>query len=437
MSKRAALSSAVRAIERVRGPLVLAVSGGLDSMTLLHLASRRQALRTRCSVATFDHGTGPHATRAVRLVRATARKLGMPVVAGRAPWAGTTESEWREMRWAFLRDTAAQRGATIVTAHTRDDQVETIVMRVLRGASVRGLAALYASSPVARPLLGVSRRSIERYAGEHRLEIAVDPTNLARSFLRNRIRLDLLPAIRAVRPAFEREMLVLARSAAQLRVRVERMAERFDQASPNSRRVELSPAALLALSPDALALLWPAFAARLGVALDRRGIARATDFALTARPGQRAPCSGGVLLERTKHALILTRNAATPVPATVQLSSAVEFGRWRLRRVSRSVFRSHITQTATTWGAAIEKAECCEVRTWKPGDRVQSSGTAFPRRIKRYFSELGIPASERGSWPVVVANGEVVWVPGVCQSAPATERSATSLTYMVCERRDG
>jgi tRNA(Ile)-lysidine synthase len=435
VSKRAALSSAVRAIERVRGPLVLAVSGGLDSMTLLHLASRRRAIRTRCAVATFDHGTGPHAARAVRLVRATARKLGMPVVAGRAPSAGRSEAEWREMRWAFLRRTAAQRGATIVTAHTRDDQVETIVMRILRGASARGLAALYASSPIARPLLGVSRRSIERYARAHSLECAADPTNIARSFLRNRVRLDLLPAIRAVRPEFEREMLALARRAARLRLRTEQMAARLDQSSANSRRVELAPASLSTLSPVALALLWPAFAARLGVALDRRGVARATDFALTARPGQRAPCSDGVLLERTKHALIVTRNAASPAPATIQLSSAVEFGAWRLRRVSRSAFRSYITQTATTWGAAIDHAERCEVRTWQPGDRVQASGTAFPRRIKRYFSELGIPASERGSWPVVVANGEVVWVPGVCQSEAATERSASSLTYMVCERR--
>lgn len=437
MSKRAALSSVVRAMERVRGPLLIAVSGGLDSMTLLHLASRRCAIRTRCTVATFDHGTGPHATRAVRLVRATARKLGMPVVSGRASSPGASEGEWREARWAFLRHTAAQRGATIVTAHTRDDQIETIVMRILRGASSRGLAALYARSPVARPLLRVSRRSIERYARAHRLEFAADPTNSSRAFLRNRVRLDLLPAIRAARPAFEREMLTLARRAARLRLRTERMAAQLDQSSPDSRRVELAPAVLSAFPPDAIALLWPAFAARLGVALDRRGVARATDFALTARPGQRAPCSDGVLLERTKHALIVTRHPAAPEMATIQLTSAVEFGAWRLRRVSWSAFRSHINRTATTWGAAIDHAERCAVRRWKPGDRVQASGTAFPRRIKRYFNELGIPASERGSWPVVVANDEVVWVPGVCQSAAAIERSAPSLTYMVCERRVG
>lgn len=438
MSKRAALSSAVRAIERVRGPLVLAVSGGLDSMTLLHLVSRRRAIRARCCVATFDHGTGPHAARAVRLVRATARALGIPVVAGRAPSTGTSEAEWREMRWAFLRSSAAQRGATIVTAHTRDDQVETVVMRVLRGASARGLAALYANSPVVRPLLGVSRRSIERYARAHQVAAAEDPTNSTRSFLRNRVRHDLLPAIRAVRPDFEREMLALARRAARLRARTERVAERFVQGAEDSarcRRVELLPAPLAALSPDALALLWPAIVARLGVALDRRGVARATEFAMKARPGQRAPCSHGVLLERTKHLLIVAREVAAPAQATIELGAAVEFGAWHLRRVSRSTFRSHIARTAVAWGAAVDSADRCEVRTWRPGDRVQASGTALPRRVKRYFSEQGIPASERGSWPVVVSNGAVVWVPGVCHSEAATERSAGSLTYMVCERR--
>ncbi len=438
VSTRVAWPRAGRALERVRGPLVLAVSGGIDSMTLLHLASRHRGIKARCSVATFDHGTGPHATRAVRLVREIACSLGIPVVAGRAASAGTTEAEWREMRWTFLRSVAGRRGATIVTAHTRDDQVETVVMRILRGASARGLAALYADSPIVRPLLGVSRRSVERYARAHRLRCAEDPTNVARTFLRNRVRHDLLPALRAVRPEFEREMLALSRRAARLRRRTEQVAAQFIQASEDAHaahRVELSPTSLAELTPQALALVWPAVVARLGVALDRRGVARATDFALYARPGQRAPCSHGVLLERTKHALIVTREKERPMPATMELGPAVEFGTWRLRRVSRTTFRSHIARTATVWGAAVDSAERCEVRTWRPGDRVRATGHAVARRLKRYFSERGIPASERGSWPVVVANGEVVWVPGVCQSEAATERSGRPLTYMVCERR--
>ncbi|MGH7710777.1 MAG: tRNA lysidine(34) synthetase TilS, partial [Gemmatimonadaceae bacterium] len=211
----------MRALTRVRGPIVLAVSGGLDSMVLLHIAARRRAIRQRCCVATFDHRSGPHATRAVRLVRATARSLGIPVVSGRAREAAASEAEWRDVRWRFLRSVAARRGATIVTAHSRDDQIETLVMRVLRGASARGLAALYADSPIARPLLGASRRSVEQYARVHSVAFAEDPTNADMRYLRNRVRHELLPAFRAVQPDFDRELLALARRAARVRRQTE------------------------------------------------------------------------------------------------------------------------------------------------------------------------------------------------------------------------
>ncbi len=424
-----------RALGRVRGPLVLAVSGGVDSMVLLHVAAHARSARRRCTVATFDHGTGPHATRAVRLVRATARALGIDVVAGRARAVGASEAEWREMRWKFLRSVAARRGATIVTAHTRDDQVETVVMRLLRGASARGLAGLYAESPIVRPLLGVTHGDIERYAQTHAIEFVDDPTNSSREFLRNRVRHDLLPAIRALRPSFETEMLDLSMRAAWLRLEAERLSRRFLLAA-SAQCVEVETESLEGLTPEALALLWPAFVAPLGVPLDRRGVARAANFSLTSRSGQQAHCGGRVRLERTAGSILVRRGEVTP-PATVELGPAVEFGVWRLRRVSQRAFKAHVEQTGSSWAAAVDSATQLRVRTWKPGDRVLASGQPAPRRLKRYFSERAIPVSERKSWPVVVGEEGVVWVPGICQAAGPAERPGHPLTYMICERRAG
>ena len=424
-----------RTLSRVRGPILLAVSGGVDSMALLHLATRLRSVRRRCVVATFDHGTGPHATRAARLVRATARALEIDVVSGRARTVGSSEAEWRQMRWSFLRSVAERRDATIVTAHSRDDQIETVVMRLLRGASARGLAGLYAASPIVRPLLGVTRHAIERYARAHAVQFVDDPTNSSRDFLRNRVRLDLLPAIRVVMPSFEQEIVTLSKRAARVRRETERLAQRFLVASERDR-IEVSAAALDGLAPVSLALLWPAFVAYLGVPLDRRGVIRASEFSERSHPGQRAQCGGGITLERTAET-ILVRRGESPAPATVELGLAVEFGVWRIRRVSARAFRMHVARSGSSWAAAVERPGSLRVRAWRPGDRVHASGQSAPRRVKRYFSELAIPVSERKSWPVVVGEQGVVWVPGVCLPPAPSEHVGHQLTYMICERRAG
>ena len=112
---------------------LLAVSGGLDSMTLLHAVSKLpSSRRSRIFVGTFDHGTGPAARKAAALVARESARLGFECAVGQATTSATREEEWRRARWDFLRDLAALRGASVVTAHTRDDQVETVFMRILR-----------------------------------------------------------------------------------------------------------------------------------------------------------------------------------------------------------------------------------------------------------------------------------------------------------------
>jgi len=316
--------SAARAFARVPGPIVLAVSGGLDSMALLDIAARLPSVKRRCCVATFDHATGPHSAEAARLVRSTARAWGMPVVVGRAEQAGSNEAEWREMRWKFLQAVAARRGATVITAHTRDDQIETVVMRILRGASARGLAALYADGPIVRPLLGVRRRKLERYARSRALQFVEDPTNSSPRFMRNRVRHDPLPAFRAAQPSFERDMLRLARQASTLRQRVERVAGQLSRHT--GQAIELQVSDFDGLNRDGIAILWPAFVARLGVALDRRGVHRATEFSMTSRTGNRAQCSRGIRLERRRGIVIVTREPAVGRLATSSQARVVEMG---------------------------------------------------------------------------------------------------------------
>src|SRR5947209_8750771 len=106
--------------------VVLAVSGGRDSMSLMHAAAARARSSIAC-VATFDHATGPHSARAAALVLRVAGELGLDTLTERAESAGSTEAEWRAQRWSFLRRVARAHRAQVVTAHTRDDQIETVL----------------------------------------------------------------------------------------------------------------------------------------------------------------------------------------------------------------------------------------------------------------------------------------------------------------------
>ncbi|MGK2934058.1 MAG: tRNA lysidine(34) synthetase TilS [Gemmatimonadaceae bacterium] len=294
------VSQALSVYDRV----VLAVSGGLDSMALLHAA---RGARSRLIVATFDHGTGAAATAAARLVRRRCEELGLECFTGRAGVKARTEAAWREQRWSFLRKIARGNDAAVATAHTLDDQVETVFMRVLRDAGARGLAGLYAPTDVARPLLGTRRREVEAYAVERAIEYVDDPSNLSRRHLRNRVRLDLLPAVLAVRPSFAGELLDQARRAADWRATVAAIADGFGLARHSDGSLFVARRALEAYDERELAVLWPEIAARADVTMDRRGTRRVAAFTIEGATGGSIQLSGGIEVVRTREHFVLRR----------------------------------------------------------------------------------------------------------------------------------
>ena len=297
MGDRAKSASALRTAVRasiVRGDrVVLAVSGGRDSMVLLDAVARWRRPEL-CAVATFDHGTGAAARAAVELVEVSAQSLGIPLEVGYGQGLRRTEAVWRAARWDFLHAVAEQHDARVATAHTQDDQVETVFMRLLRGSGVRGLAGLYAVSDVARPLLGLTRAAVAEYAALHGVPFLEDPSNRSRQPLRNRVRLDHLPAFERQHPGF----------AALWREDVEELAS---TARPRveGREVFADASVLRAMPLEALRHVWPALAARVGVVLDRRGTERAAAFTLQGMVGAWVPLAGGHELRRYAAAFAL------------------------------------------------------------------------------------------------------------------------------------
>lgn len=300
--------SAAASATRGRERLVLAISGGLDSMVLLDATARSlSAPRSSVLVATFDHRTGNHASRASRLVESRARSLGFRCVVGIAPDRKCRESEWREQRWLFLKSVGENFTAPVATAHTMDDQVETVFMRILRDAGPRGLAGLYAESDIVRPFLDLTRSDLEAYAAANCIRHEEDPSNESRAYLRNRVRHDILPAIARLRPGFASSLLTIARMAAAWRAEMDETLGRIEVLRGEDGSLRVARSDLAGYDAESLRTLWPAIAAKAGVVMDRRGTHRLAEFTMKGHTGGSIQLSGGIEVRMFKGHLSLGR----------------------------------------------------------------------------------------------------------------------------------
>ncbi len=435
------------ALANAPGPLVLAVSGGRDSMALLH-AMARWAPERLAAVATYDHATGGYATDAAALVAAEARKLGLTVVRERARVAGVSEAAWRSGRWSFLHRVARAYRGRIATAHTRDDQVETVVMRLLRGAGARGLAALAAPSPVVRPWLAVSRAEVAAWARAEALQYLEDPTNATLHFLRGRMRHDLLPVLEAAHPGFADEMLRVGDQAARWRQEVEAFVDALPIVSLGATRLQLPTRPLVQTTDEGRAVLWAALFGRVGVAIDAHGTRALVRFTDGDRIGAYLSIAGGatVIRRRIEQMDVFevrgpSVGAVAPTVVTSASTAALpaRWGRWRFREAggsSGAVSRNTAEERSqSAWHCPVPSQAPLTVRAWNPGDRIRTAGARAGRRVTRYFAEAGVPALDRPGWPVVLQAEEIVWVPGVCRSVAAPNRPGRSdLIWYRCER---
>jgi tRNA(Ile)-lysidine synthase len=385
-----------------------------------------------------------------------ARELGFHVETSRATTGlAATEAAWRVARWAFLARVARGHGGAVVTAHTRDDLLETIVMRLLRGSGARGLAAMLAPSSggavtIRRPFLEISRDQVAAWAGAHGVSWVDDPANASPRYLRVRVRRDLLPAMERAHPGVGDALLDLAHRAADVRATLDACAASLSTMA-DDRTLVIAASALDGYDADALAALWPAFAARLGLALDRRGTSRAAEFTIRSRPGGTVQLSGGFELARRRDVhgrdgradlFVLGRTRRT-LPASVadaaderRLVPGVRIGGWSFRLLAGTAGETAGTDgiVGDGWVAELPADLPLAVRAWRPGDRMRAQANGTARRVKRFFADARVPGMDRAGWPVVLAAGEIVWIPGVRRAIAATDRSGRPGVRYLCER---
>ena len=268
--------------------LLVALSGGADSSAaLIALAERSPRQRRQLAAAYFDHGLAPVPVRAEfrQAVEALTNRLDVPLHTGAGDvraLAGERrlglEEAAREARYTFLADVAKAIGAdAVVTGHTRDDQAETVLLHLLRGAGIDGLAAMRPRSPLPipnpaeapsliRPLLWVARAETLALCAAYGVAPVHDPANWDRTLARNRVRHELLPLLREWNPQIDEALARLAATAAVDSDALTTLARRAADAlrvAPAVGPVEAVEAGTICLSRQALRAYPPAVQARL------------------------------------------------------------------------------------------------------------------------------------------------------------------------------
>jgi tRNA(Ile)-lysidine synthase len=196
--------------------VVVAVSGGPDSTALLHaLARAAPRLKLQLTAAHLDHGLRHAAASDAQRVADLSAILGVALVSARRTPNDRSEEAARELRYAYLEEVAADVGApTIALGHNADDQAETVLMHLIRGAGLEGLAAMRVREGLRfRPLLQTWRADIEEHCRRHGLEPVEDASNRDPRFTRNRVRHQLLPLLESFNPRVRVSLVRLAASA--------------------------------------------------------------------------------------------------------------------------------------------------------------------------------------------------------------------------------
>ena len=410
---------------------VLAVSGGGDSLALLDLlAALAPDLGLGLVVAHADHGILPGSAEVARRVAAVAReRYGLETAtAALALGPAASETAARLARYRFLRAVQAERSARyLVTAHHADDQVETVLLRVLRGSGPAGLGGIAATGPrgLVRPLLPFRHAELVAHAEAAGLEVFHDPSNADPRHARAWVRSVLRPAIEArLGDAAGAALLAVAAHAARDVAAWDAVLDHLPglALSVGEGRFEVARPVLRGYDNVLAARVLRAAARRAGLRLAPAESARLAAFASRAPSGRRLLLAEGVASEAAFDRLVVRRSAPVPHPRSLDAAGGeVAFGplvlAWRAEPAPPDVPRGGWT----TW----LPAGALGVRASRPGDRVLPVGGVGRRKVARLLMEARVPRMTRAAYPVVTSAGEVVWLPGVCRAAALIPRPGT------------
>ena len=412
--------------------VVLGVSGGADSLALLHILSELREYNLNLTVAHLNHGIrGEEADGDSKFVEAAAHSLGLQfeykkvdTIAYKEQSKLSLEDAARTLRYDFFNEVQNKVNASkVATAHTLDDQAETVLMRLLRGSGLRGLSGIPPVSRgyIIRPLLFVSRSEIEEYLKSKGVEWVEDSTNKSIEYLRNRLRLDLIPALENYNPQI---IETLARTAGILRADHEfisteaekRFVNIFRNNGPGEFIGDLSKYGETVKSLRLSTL-------RLAVEKSNESlkdvsyahITAADDFLLSDSASGEVELPEGTVIAKGYDIFLVTKKSRLAHQFSYTIESQ---GKWRFPGFEVEIELTHSETLDTHDESTVyfdpEYIEFpIQVRSFKPGDRFMPLGMKSEKKMQDYFTDTKVPRFLRKRVPIFISKGEIFWIGGM------------------------
>jgi tRNA(Ile)-lysidine synthase len=432
--------------------LAVGLSGGADSVALLCvLAERSGELGLVLHAAHLHHGLrGDEADTDLAFSRNLATTLGLPFHQAHVGTAAEAraqiddrenpkraesfEEAARRLRYRWFRQLMSTGVVdAVATAHTFDDQAETVLGKFLRGAWTQGLSGIHPKvespeGPILRPLLNAKRAEIEAFLRARGQTWCEDSTNRQLTFTRNRIRHELLPLLESWNPQLRQHLAQMAELARDeedwWQSELDRIVPQLilsgrpvrggGRAASEGVAVDLAKFSAQPLAVQRRVLRFAA--GQLGAALGFEAAESLRTLALTGRAGQKCELSQGLHAERTHRELRLTLGPLSASPAQEESQPA----RYELAmpgEVAAPAFgvrlRIEISPSVMAGDAAPNAPRTALLRSWKPGDRVRLRHSNSSRKVKEVLERLKVTGSDRTLWPVLECEGRVLWMRGV------------------------
>ncbi|MDO8682764.1 MAG: tRNA lysidine(34) synthetase TilS [Armatimonadota bacterium] len=418
--------------------VIVAVSGGPDSVALLHaLHALKDRLGISLHVAHLNHGIrGKEADKEAEFVRQLAADLGLESTVEKADVPAvkkllrlSTEEAARKVRYEFLDRVADQIGATkIATAHTKDDQAETVLMNLIRGAGLEGLTGI---PPVrgcyVRPLLSVTRKEVEDYCAHQNLEYKIDPSNLRFDYRRNRIRLEFIPLLEShYNPAVKSR---LASTAEILRDEAAFLAETA-QAFLAIATVKNDPSEVVfdlnrfTNAPIALRRRCLRMAIEMVKGdlhdVEFRQIERVINRLETGENFTITLPSGAIYAKREEDILKIFRVEPEPeapiIACELPIPGCVEIPELKITVTSKELAMPvDFHRPPATLDVMLDRDHVkgkLIIRNLRPGDRIRPLGMSEDKKLQDIFVNAKLPRRSRSCIPIIADEEKIIWVVG-------------------------
>ena len=382
--------------------IICAVSGGADSMALLwSMYLLKEKMGIRLSAAHFNHHLrGEESDGDEKFVREFCHRYDIPLYVGHGYVTAAEkglEAAAREARYHFF----ATLDGKIATAHTADDNAETVLMHLIRGTGLKGLGGImpWRQGNVIRPMLTVTRREVLAFLEEYYISYRVDSSNETDDFFRNRVRHHIMPLLLEENPRLVENFSDMIRS-----LRADETALEYLSGAGQDL-----PVSQLALMPEALRRRWLIqFLRQNGIKEPERShIQLAESLIFSENPSARACFPGNVTIHRCYDRLCVLTQETAPEAAVIRCPGVTELPQWDLRVICTEGNPGENTRTAFsvfTEGTVV-------LRSRQSGDSIRlSCGT---KKLKKLFIDQKIPASQRSRVAVLADDSGVLGIPGI------------------------